>query len=411
MKGSTEMQYQTLEELMKAVNCEKYPERWETLFEEVMLDYDQNGCPLTDPAYYDRLAEEYGVFVNYREVYHKAALATAKNEALSRLLLLLVKALLDREHIFDDLKQFKAPVSPSGAHDIAYDMLTGLAICALIPYSYAILKKRGLPEDVILDTIRTPEKGIPEYRKRNGGADGYHLLEWFQRSIEGRIFRIKRLEIEMTTFKTRAAVFRRQNGETVALADGLMLHRDGFALGSKHYEDETGAFLGELTETEESFCGYPYRENGYVSPERITLDKSEWTRVLSVGDPVVSLHIPADGNLSPEKVDETLEATKEFLKAYYPDFSYRAFYCGSWLLDPQLEAMVGSEANIAKFGNRFHRLTAKSGGNAVFGFVFLKPNPAEVDLASLPENSRLERALKTHYLAGKAIYEMHGYFF
>jgi hypothetical protein len=405
------MQYTTLDALMRAANCEKYPERWEVYFEETMRDFDENGCPLTDPAYYDRLRAEYGVLVTYPEVYREAALAVGRNEALSRLLHLLVRVLADRETVFEDLKQFRAPASPNGTHDIAYDMLTGLAICSLVPYSYGVLKRRGLPESVILDTIRTPEKGIPEYRKRNGGADGFHLLEWFQRSVEGRIFRIKRLEIEMTTFKSRAAVFQNKQGDTVALVDGLMLHRDGFALGSKHFEDEAGAFLGELTETDRDFCGYPYLENGYVSPTRITLNKSEWTRVLSVGDPVISLHIPADGSLAPEKVDETLEETRAFFKQYYPDFKYKAFYCGSWLLDPQLEEMLGAQSNIARFGRRFSRLTAKSGGNAVFGFVFLKPNPAEVILDDLPENTRLERALKAHYKSGKAIYELQGYFF
>ena len=102
---------------------------------------------------------------------------------------------------------------------------------------------------------------------------------------------------------------------------------------------------------------------------------------------------------------------RAFFKQYYPDFKYKAFYCGSWLLDPQLEEMLGAQSNIAKFGRRFSRLTARSGGNAVFGFVFLKPNPAEVILDELPENTRLERALKAHYKSGKAIYELQGYFF
>jgi hypothetical protein len=35
------------------------------------------------------------------------------------------------------------------------------------------------------------------------------------------------------------------------------------------------------------------------------------------------------------------------------------------------------------------------------------PVPAD----TLPENTRLERAIKAHYQSGKAVYEMFGYFF
>ena len=48
--------------------------------------------------------------------------------------------------------------------------------------------------------------------------------------------------------------------------------------------------------------------------------------------------------------------------------------------------------------------------NGVFNFVFKKPNN-DFDIRDLPETTRLERALKAHYLGGKAIYEMYGYFF
>jgi hypothetical protein len=109
-------------------------------------------------------------------------------------------------------------------------------------------------------------------------------------------------------------------------------------------------------------------------------------------------------------VDATLRETKAFLRDYFPEFSYKAFVCGSWLLDPQLETLLGRDANIVKFGKRFARLTAKSAGNGVFNFVFKKPN-TDFDIRDLPESTRLERALKEHYLNGKAIYEMYGYFF
>lgn len=403
--------YQTIDELMLKASCTAFPERWREIYDEAMDAFDREGCEWLDPDRYDRLGDEYGVLVLYRDVYKEAAARIAENEALSRLLALLVRALKDRELASADLKVFKAPKSPTGEHDIAYDMLTALAIASLVPYSNELLLKRGLPEEVRLSILRAPEKCINEFRKRNGGAFGYHLIEWSQRSIEGRLFRIGRLEIEIfAKYPSRVAVFRSKMGEVTALADDITLHRDGFALGSFGYKDEEGSFLATVTETDDAYVGYPVLQDGYVSKETVSLPKSDYELVLKRGDPIVSLHIPPDGRLDAAAVDETLEETKRFLKEYFPDYEYKGFYCGSWLLDPQLEQLLGEDSNIVRFGKRFRRVTAKSGGRAVFNFVFLTLDP-EVDLAALPENTRLERALKQHYLDGKCIYEMHGFFF
>ena len=402
---------QTIDELMQEVNCLRFPERWRNIYDEAMDAFDKEGCALCNPAYYDDLGDRYGILQRHREVYRSAAEATRKSEPLSRFLALLVRAIKDRDVVFDDLKQLRAPTAPDGRPDIAYDMLTGLAICSLVPYCDALLRKRNLPEEIVRKTLSLPENGIEEYRKRHGGRDGYHLIEWFQRAIEGRLFRISRLEIELAHFRRPVTVFRhRTSGEAVALACGMTLHHSGFALGAKHYEDEEGSFVAELQEIESAFCGHPFLENGFVSRDTVTLKKDEWDTALTYGDPIVSLHIPPTGPLTPDAVDATLEETKAFLRTYFPEFSYKAFVCGSWLLDPQLEALVGSDANIVKFGKRFSRLTAKSAGNGVFNFVFKKPN-TDFDIRDLPETTRLERALKAHYLGGKAIYEMHGYFF
>ena len=71
---------------------------------------------------------------------------------------------------------------------------------------------------------------------------------------------------------------------------------------------------------------------------------------------------------------------------------------------------MGEDANIVRFGKRFRRICGQSAGQAVFYFVYLLPSgPVPAD--TLPENTRLERAMKAHYQNGKVVYEMFGYFF
>ena len=83
----------TLEALMQEVGCVKYPPRWAEIFDTVMADFDQNGCPLTDPAYYDTLHERYNAFPHHLATYKEAAAAVGRSEPLSRLLALLVASL------------------------------------------------------------------------------------------------------------------------------------------------------------------------------------------------------------------------------------------------------------------------------------------------------------------------------
>ena len=51
----------------------------------------------------------------------------------------------------------------------------------------------------------------------------------------------------------------------------------------------------------------------------------------------------------------------------------------------------------------------KTEGKSVFTFIFLKPE--DTKLQELPEDTRLMRAVKKHYLDGGFIYEHGGLFF
>ena len=401
----------TLKTLMEEVGCKKYPERWSEIFDAAMDEYDARGCYLTKVEFYDELHEKYGCFSKYGEVYKAAARQTAEDEALSRFLTLLAMALQDDAHKKDDLKIFSRPVTPEGKDTLAYEMVTGLALCSQLETGAENMRKRGFAEETINDVLTLAVGGVSTSERKNNGAPGFELLDWAQRYIEAKLLIIERLEIEfLGKFSAKAIVFRNKEGEILALANDLELHHDGFALGSLHYEEVEGSWVATVEEKECSWAGYPFTENGYVSNEKIELSKEEWEKVLETGEPVIRLHIPPVGKMTPEMIYKTLEETKIFAKEHYPDFHYKAFSCHSWLVDPQLDEILNKESNIVKFRQRFHSLTRKSSGTDVFNFIFNKPN-MDFDIRDLPEDSSLQRALKNHYLNGKAIYELEGFFF
>ena len=210
-------------------------------------------------------------------------------------------------------------------------------------------------------------------------------------------------------FPSVAHVIGNDKVETVALATNVTLHRDGFPLGSRNFEDEDGSFVATLEESDDCFIGNVYDERGYVSREKQIFKKSEWHTVFKGGDGMISIHIPHGAKFDEYTVNDSIQRTKEILERCYPEYDYKTFFCGSWLLDPQLCDILKPESNIVKFCKRFKPLAIQDAGTCVFSFVFRKPN-MDFEISELPETTSLERAIKNHYLCGKAIYEYFGYF-
>lgn len=399
----------TINQLMDNIGVQTWPERWKDIYENVMADFECHGCPMTDPNYIDMLSKKYQLLFGQENLYKEAALSAAKQESLARLLALLCAALADKEHRNEDLEHF-VPIYDAGENpNVGLNMLTGLALLSQMPECYQTLYALGLPEGEIVRTMRIPEGTVDLFRQTHNGIPGFHRLHWYQRVISGHFFRIGRLEIELYTgFRGRAQVFKSKDGQIVSLGHERNVHISGVALGSAKAESLEGAWEANVEETDSHWIGYPYNEKGLVNPHKVCLTKTQWEKILSRNDPVVALHIPADGRLDPMEVTRSIENIRLFMRTYFPEYRYAAFTCNSWLINPEVVSLMGADSNISKFSMRFHPLTHKAPGISVFSFVFHKSAP--VVLEELPENTRLEKALKAYYLSGNVLHEMYGYF-
>jgi len=404
----------TLEELMTRVGCEKWPERWNDIYDAVAANFEKNGCIYLTPEYYDDTAKKYGVFEGRLDLYKRAAAAVAENKELSLFFALVCRAVENRGTAFGELRAVKLPKSPEGEHILALDMLEALIIFSQIPYCYSLFSARKLPEELVRLMLCKLEYGVTNYELRHG-VPGYAHLLWNQHIINCELFRIGRLELELCqTCYAGVSVFENKKGERVALVDNVRMHKDGRTLGIIFYEDETDAWDAVITETETDYIGYATDGTGRASHVETELPKSEWRRILSPNDKVISIHIPADGKLDDAAVRATYPEMQKFVETYFPDFDYKAFYCASWLLDPTLEELLGSESNIVKFGKGFrHRFIARDAGYGVFHFAFrVKGKPGtDYPFDDLPENTRLFKAVKEHYKGGRGIYAVSGVFF
>jgi hypothetical protein len=125
------------------------------------------------------------------------------------------------------------------------------------------------------------------------------------------------------------------------------------------------------------------------------------------GDWVISTHIPESGPMTPELVADSFGRARAFFARHFPEYPTHLFHCHSWLLDPQLTEVLPAESNMVRFQQLWQLREDKNpgDGDAIF-FVFRRRG--DVDPASLPQTTTLERAIVAKLLAGDHWYVRNG---
>lgn len=107
---------------------------------------------------------------------------------------------------------------------------------------------------------------------------------------------------------------------------------------------------------------------------------------------MLSVHIPRYlGPLRPAECDESVARAERFFATRLPAEQNQLAICISWLLDPQLAALLGEQSNIATFQRRF-ALALPPEVDDVSPVVFTFDQP-DRPRALLPRRSRLQQAV------------------
>jgi hypothetical protein len=271
----------------------------------------------------------------------------------------------------------------------AYAYLAGAADFA------ARCGQRGISPEVIVATLADFERWIREHRKRTGRW-GLSNLRWLANHFSGNLFQLGRLQFQFGTFRTPYHAWRqRGSGRVRLLAEaGVRFSADGLAAGSA---DELP--LGAPYQVAGGVVsGLPVDPRGYALPRPEPLPLAEWDCILSPGDLVLNLHIPAGSSLATDLCGESFRRAGAFYAAHFPEYRYRAYVCGSWLLDPQFERVLQPGSNIVGFLKEVYLFplpgaTARQTFERVFG-------TAAVDPLTAPRDTSLRRALLEHLEQG-----------
>lgn len=209
---------------------------------------------------------------------------------------------------------------------------------------------------------------------------GYYAIRpahfwWAKHFLHPDIFTLGSLQFEITKMYKGEAVFKNiTNGKVVAL-----------------YETE---------ETNYEYIGFSLSRGGEQKERQILL-KRDFIPLVLPGDDILSVHIPTKTSLEPAACQKAFALAQDFFARYYPEKNIKAFYCRSWLMDPELSKILNPDSNIVYFQKLFSRYPFVSTGKEIFSFVH--PQPFE-KYEDLPENTTLMRGLKACYLNEKPIY-------
>lgn len=293
--------------------------------------------------------------------------------------------------------------APTGSFD-ADKKLEGVFPAVVLLSGYDRLERmhneRHIPEHIILDSLASLDSCMNAYRNRSGHPGlGMFYFQWMQLYFNAKLYRIGRLNFEMRAFANPIKVFQNiHDGTIVALSDdGVKYRGDGLVEGTNDIFDESGGWEATFTETMAHYQGYPIHKDGYVLKNQVVLNKMDWRKTLSPGDPVISIHIPGKGPFTYDICRDSFIRARDFFAAYYADLPYNAMYCVSWLLDPQLQQLLDESSNLVQFMKWFHLFPVKSNDSGLYFFVF-KCEKGNID--ELPEKTSLQRKLKQFMKSG-----------
>lgn len=123
-------------------------------------------------------------------------------------------------------------------------------------------------------------------------------------------------------------------------------------------------------------------------------------------DPVVLVHIPSNTRLDREACAQAFQDAEEFFATYFPEFSYKYFVCGSWLLDDSIRPFLKEGSNIRGFQS-FFTLYKKVESRSLLRYVFSRDTTPE-NITEFEAKNSLQKKLKEYIAAGGKTYEGFG---
>ena len=286
-----------------------------------------------------------------------------------------------------------------------------------IPKAVQIADENDISESILLDTLG--DIGVwAKNCKKNTGEWGLSsgVCGWLDNHINGRLFKVGRLQFIPKTYDWNFMIFRNKNEKNIiALTKDEEEYRgDGQVNGTNGIYDSVKNFKGSSQICDNN--GEPYVMGTLISPygyainRVVRLDMDLWQEILPQGSLVLELHIQQEEKFDLESCRISLERIKDFANSHYKMLAktagideesgnldkttnpFVAFVCTSWLLDAQIGKIMPSSSNLVQFLREFYLLPYKSSDDATMERVF-DSSPSNFNL-NKPKASQTKTSLQ-----------------
>lgn len=377
-----------------------FPEDFSSVAAAAREEYAKKGAFFLEKDYLLEVHRRYGAFPRTLEEVLAAADALKKDRPMAEYALFLVRAMKDRT-LFK--KYIRCAVFPEDIHPM-------FAFLCLVPYigiTYEDLERRGLPQDIIDQTVNQYEDCLFVYEKRFDRLGlNMRYFSHLQEYVDCEILNVDRLRYGFSplAYPLRLLRHRRDGSYVLLVCEGEMTAEGLVAKTAP--EGHPVAFSAFFEETEHCYRGTPALPNGTCSREIVTYNKEDYELVLQQGDLCLATHIHPYGELSREACMASYRRVLNLVKKHYPELHFKAFSCHSWMMSPELSEVMKPGSKVLDFQSFYLRHPVPTRGEGVLNFVFYLKGVD--DYTKLPEDTSLQRALKQRYLAGGRLNEYGG---
>lgn len=388
------------ESIPTAEGCFGFPEAFSSVCSAVREEYAAKGAFFLEEAYLRQVHARCNAFPRTLDAVLQGAAALRADAAAAEYALFLVRAMENRA-------LFKAHISRAVFPEEAHPMFAFLCLVPYIGVTYDDLCRRGLPRDIIDQTVNQYEDCLFVYKKRFDRLGlNMRYFSHLQEYVDCEILNVDRLRYGFIplAYPVRLLRHRRDGSYVLLVCEGEMT-ADGLVAKTAP-EGTPVAFSAFFEETEDAYRGTVALPDGKCAREISTYYKKDYDLVLRPGDLCLATHIHPYGELSREACMASYRRVLELVKDHYPERSFKAFSCHSWMMSPELREVMKPTSKVLDFQSFYLRHPVPTRGTGVLNFVFYMKGYN--DYTKLPEDTSLQRALKERYLAGGRLNEYGG---
>ncbi len=393
----------TVEETLAALGLETYAEALAPQWEESQRALPAGDLPFLAPSFVREACRACSVSEEITEATVRTAARVAECEALRALVWHLHRAVYaNRGAQWGSTSRWPRELRPAlGEEAACFYLLLALSNFAGMQAEH---RAHDVPADVVHATLQDVALWLETTRARTGEAIpnlGPMLLPWFSSHFRGRLYRLGRLQFQFGNSGYALHVFRHRETRAVVALSG---EGQPFTAAGQRACDEAPAdgWTSQFSLTEAGAVGNPILPTGRALRQEVTLPATEWEQVLAPGDPVLHLHIPGGEPMTHADCGESFRRAMEFFPRHYPDYHYRAFVCGSWILNSWLAEVLPPESNLVRFQREVYLFPIELWVPAMYDRVFGAEELPQ-DLSQLPRKTGLQRIIVDALESGRGV--------